>query len=83
MFRYEINELETVPPQRELDKRYSMYVRQRLCTTWLNDERSDKSWFDKKVIFEELKEDLTDRLQSRNIKRNSDGKFICSYFFFI
>lgn len=56
----DVNSYDVVPPQR--DQFYPRYMREKLVRTWIN---KDKNWFDKREIFDILKENIVAMLESR------------------
>lgn len=69
-----IARLKTIPSQRE--GTFSRYVLEKLGKTWISDDPIDRQWFDNELVFNELKEDLILRLQS---KFNSNAKGIITF----
>lgn len=73
----DINNYNKVPFQR--DSMYPRYVMEKLVKTWL---KRDKEWFDQKEVFETLKEDIADMLDSRfPSKRELRKNYKYEYFF--
>ena len=68
----EIASLDKIPSQRN-EKMYPRYVLEKLGRTWISNDPLDKQWFDQENVFQELKEDLASRLQSKHISK-STGK---------
>lgn len=64
-----VNDLNKIPSQRE--KTYPRYVLEKLGKTWVSTDPVDKHWFDQKEIFEELKDDLILKLQSKFMSKSS------------
>lgn len=67
----EVAILNKIPIQRQAP--YSRYVLEKLGRTWISNDPNDKDWFDQENVFEELKEDLILKLQSKYISK-SNGK---------
>lgn len=61
-----INELSKVPPQTE--PTCPRYVLNKLERTWIDEE--DKNWFDREDVFNELKNDLVEKIQSKLVVDN-------------
>lgn len=68
-----IVDLDKVPSQRE--GMHPRFVLEKLGRTWISIDPVDKQWFDQENIFQELKEDLVLKLQSKFISKSS-GKII-------
>lgn len=70
----QIAALDKIPSQRE--GTYPRYVLEKLVRTWISYDPMDKQWFDTKNIFNELKNDLISKLQSKFTYESSGNFFL-------
>lgn len=74
-----INSMNEIPIKNE--KTYPRYVLHDLVKTWIAENPDDKSWFDREDVYDLLKDDLVERIQSKLPKKalRESLKFIVSY----
>lgn len=72
----DVNKYNKMQPQR--DKKYPRYVMEKLTRTWI---KKDKEWFDQKEVYEALKEDIVDMIDSKFPATKKLRKCLTEYFF--